>query len=82
MPPKTVAEIERRQRAVPWDCPILVHFACDDQPLYGCRRCILRFGLRLGDHTRLFGSEAEAFAHIATHRDPKNEEKRPRAIAA
>ena len=67
MVPDAVAAIQERLRAVPWDVPIAVHFACDDRPLYGCRVCILRFGLRTGDRSHLFGSEEEALAHIATH---------------
>jgi len=37
----------------PWEEPIRVPFACDDQPLFGCRLCILMFGLRRGDRARL-----------------------------
>ncbi len=67
MVPDAVAAIRRRLPAVPWTVPITVHFACDDKPLFGCRLCILRYGLRTGDRSHLFGSETEALAHIATH---------------
>jgi hypothetical protein len=66
---KAVAEVQRRLPAIPWDAPIRVHFACDDKALFGCRLCILRFGLRPGDRSHLFTSEAEALAHTATHAD-------------
>jgi len=52
---------------LPWAVPITVLFACDDKPSFGCRLCILRYGLRSGDRTHLFGSEAEARGPIATH---------------
>ena len=67
MQQRAIAEIKRRQPAIPWDVPIRVHFACDDRPLYGCRYCILRYGLKSGDRTRLFFSEAEALAHTGSH---------------
>jgi hypothetical protein len=57
----------QRLSAIPWDEPIHVHFACDDKPLFGCRLCILRFGLKAGDHRHLFRSETEALDHIASH---------------
>lgn len=65
--PDAVAAIRRRLPAVPWTVPITVHFVCDDKPLFGCRLCILRYGLRRDDRSHLFGSEAQALAHIATH---------------
>jgi hypothetical protein len=64
---RAVAEIKRRRPAIPWEVPIRVHFACDDRLLYGCRFCILRYGLKQGDHSRLFRSEAEALTHIQSH---------------
>jgi hypothetical protein len=64
-----IAEVQRRLPAIPWDAPIRVHFSCDDEPLYGCRLCILRFGLKAGDRSRLFADEAEALSHIGTHAD-------------
>jgi len=65
---EAVAEIQRRQPSIPWEQPIRVHFACDDKPLFGCRTCILRFGLKTGDRSHLFADEAEAINHIAGHR--------------
>jgi hypothetical protein len=59
--------MKRRLSAIPWDEPIHVHFACDDKPLFGCRLCILRFGLKAGDYRHLFRSEGEALDHIASH---------------
>jgi hypothetical protein len=67
MPPNLVADIQHRLRAIPWEEPIRVPFACDDQPLFGCRLCILMFGLRRGDRARLFADEAEACAHTTRH---------------
>ena len=69
MLPNSVAEIQRRLRAIPWDVPIAVHFACDDRPLFGCRLCILRFGLKSGDRMRLFADEGEAWDHTCRHAD-------------
>ncbi len=67
MVPDAVVEIRRRLPAVPWTVPIVVPFACGDKPLFGCRFCVLRYGLRTGDRSHLFGSEAEALAHISAH---------------
>jgi len=67
MPPNFVAEIRQRLRAIPWEEPIRVPFACDDRPLLGCRLCILMFGLRRGERARLFADEAEAWAHTTRH---------------
>ncbi len=64
---EAVVEIRRRQRAIPWEKPIRVQFAGDDGPLYGCRVCILRFGLKRGDRSALFETESEAAEHIARH---------------
>jgi len=69
MPPNSVAEIQHRRRAIPWDAPIRVHFTCDDKPMFACRLCILMFGLRRGDRMRLFADEAEARAHTCRHAD-------------
>jgi hypothetical protein len=67
MPPNSVADLQHRRRAIPWQEPIRVAFACDDQPLFGCRLCILMFGLRRGDRARLFADESEACAHTTAH---------------
>ncbi len=86
MVPDAVVAMRRRLPAIPWAVPITVHFACDDKPLYGCRLCILRHGLRAGDRRHLFGSEVEALEHIATHAkgfEPPAEERRTdRPLAA
>ncbi len=83
---KAVAEMQRRLPAVPWDAPIRVHFACDGKPLYGCRLCILRYGLKAGDHTHLFTCEAEASSHTVRHAEIALGEAyarmRDRAVAA
>jgi CRP-like cAMP-binding protein len=52
MGPDADAAIHRRLYAIPWSHPITVQFACDDRPHYGCRLCILRYGLKSGDHGR------------------------------
>lgn len=67
MSPHRVAEIRQRLRAIPWQEPIRVPFACDERPLFGCRLCILTFGLRRGECTHLFADEAEAWAHTTGH---------------
>ena len=67
MPPNSVADIQHRLRAIPWEEPIRVRFACDDRPLFGCRLCILMFGLRRGDRARLFADEADACTHTTRH---------------
>lgn len=67
MPPNSVADLQRRLRAIPWEDPIRVAFACDDKPLFGCRLCILMFGLRRGERAGLFVDEAEAWAHTMAH---------------
>jgi hypothetical protein len=69
VPPNSVAQIQYRLRAVPWEQPIRVPFSCscDGKPLFGCRLCILMFGLRRGECTRLFADEAEARAHTTRH---------------
>ncbi len=67
MPPNSVADIRQRLRAIPWEEPIRVPFACGDKPLFGCRLCILMFGLRRGEQARLFADEAEASAHTTRH---------------
>lgn len=67
VPPETVAEIQKRRPAIPWDRPIRVQFPGHDKPLFGCRLCILRFGLQRGDYTRLFVDEAEASSHSTMH---------------
>jgi hypothetical protein len=67
MPPKTVARIRQRLPAMPWGVPIRVQFSCDDEPLFGCRLCILRFGLKTGDRTRLYATEAGALSHTRAH---------------
>jgi hypothetical protein len=54
-------------RAIPWAKPIRVQFTCDDKPLFGCRLCILRYGLKTGDRTRLFTDEFEALSHTCSH---------------
>ncbi len=80
MIPDAVVAIRRRLPAIPWTVPITVHFACDDKPLFGCRLCILRYGLWTGDRRHLFGSETEALTHIATHSkgsDTPAAERRP-----
>ncbi len=64
-----VADVRRRLQAIPWDMPIRVQFHCDDTPLFGCRLCILRFGLRTGDRSCLFDSEGEAMLHTFSHAD-------------
>lgn len=68
MGPDLVAAMQRRLRAIPWARPIAVQFACDHTPRYGCRLCILRYGLKSGDRTHLFDTEAEAAKHIAAHK--------------
>ncbi|MGB6345322.1 MAG: hypothetical protein WBG15_21675, partial [Xanthobacteraceae bacterium] len=69
MPPNSVADIRQRLRAIPWEEPIRVPFTCtcDNTPLFGCRLCILMFGLRRGERARLFADEAEASAHTTRH---------------
>jgi hypothetical protein len=67
MPPSSVADICRRLHAIPWAEPIRVQFTCDDTPLFGCRLCILRYGLKTGDRTRLFADERDALSHTCTH---------------
>ncbi|HUI11876.1 MAG TPA: hypothetical protein VL048_00235 [Xanthobacteraceae bacterium] len=67
MPPNSVADIRQRLRAIPWEEPIRVPFACGDKPLFGCRLCILMFGLRRGEQARLFADEAEAWTHTSWH---------------
>lgn len=67
MLPEVVGEIQRRRPAIPWNAPIRVHFSCDDKPLFACRLCILRFGLKIGDRSHLFGDETEALVHIGSH---------------
>ncbi len=67
MIPDAVLATRRRLPAIPWTVPITVHFACDDGRLFGCRLCILRYGLRAGDRRHLFGSETEALEHITDH---------------
>jgi hypothetical protein len=67
MPPTVIAEIQRRLPAIPWREPIRVQFTCDDKPLYGCRLCILIFGLRYGDRGRLFADEIDALSHTCQH---------------
>lgn len=62
-----VGEVERRWPAIPWSRPIRVHFTCNDEALFACRLCILRFGLKSGDDSRLFRDERDALAHIGTH---------------
>ena len=69
MGPDSIKAMQRRLPAIPWHVPITVHFASEARPLFGCRFCILRFGLKNGDRTHLFVSETEARAHIATHAD-------------
>lgn len=68
MGPDSVAAMQWRLRAIPWSRPIAVQFACDYAPRYGCRLCILRYGLKSGDRTHLFETEAEAARHVAVHR--------------
>lgn len=53
---KTVAETQFRRAAIPSGSRVRVNFTC--ATLYGCRSCILRFGLRSGDRRRLFADEA------------------------
>lgn len=67
MRPDLVAAMQRRLPAIPWSRPIAVQFACDDRPRYGCRLCILRYGLKSGDRSHLFNTEAEAARHVAAH---------------
>lgn len=69
MSPIAIAEIQRRLSSIPWREPIRVQFACDDRPLFGCRLCILTFGLRWGDRGRLFSDEADALSHTCRHAD-------------
>lgn len=69
MQANSAARIQHSQKAIPWKEPIRVQFACDDRPLFGCRLCILMFGLRPGDHERLFPDQAEALRHICRHVD-------------
>jgi hypothetical protein len=66
-----VADVRRRLHAIPWDMPIRVQFYCDNKPLFGCRLCILRFGLRNGGRSYLFHSEDEALLHTFSHADIK-----------
>lgn len=62
-----VAEIRARHPTIPWREPIRVQFFCDDRPMYGCRLCILKFGLKKGDRSHLFTGEREALNHISEH---------------
>jgi hypothetical protein len=71
MQQKAVSDVRRRMHAIPWDTPIRVQFYCDEAPLFGCRLCILRFGLRTGDRSYLFDSEDEAILHTCSHADVK-----------
>jgi hypothetical protein len=85
MIPDAVLAMRRRLPAIPWATPITVHLACDDKPLYGCRLCILCYGLRAGDRRHLFGSENEALEHIAAHAagfEALADERRPRRPVA
>jgi hypothetical protein len=66
-----VANVRHRLHAIPWERPIRVQFYCDEAPLFGCRLCILRFGLRSGDRSCLFDSEDEAMLHTCSHADVK-----------
>lgn len=68
MGPGLIAAMQRRLPAIPWSRPIAVQFACDHRPRYGCRLCILRYGLKSGDRTHLFDTEAEAARHVAAHK--------------
>lgn len=63
----SVAEIQWRRRGVPWDEPIPVQFACDDKPMFGCRLCILMFGLKHGENDRLFADKTDASVHTCRH---------------
>jgi hypothetical protein len=67
-----VADVRRRLHTIPWDTPIRVQFYCDEAPLFGCRLCILRFGLRTGDRSYLFDSKDEAMLHTYSHADIKS----------
>jgi hypothetical protein len=71
MQQKAVADVRRRLHTIPWDTPIRVQFFCDEAPLFGCRLCILRYGLRTGDRSYLFDSEDEAILHTCFHADIK-----------
>lgn len=62
-----VEEIQARRPIIPWRQPIRVQFFCDERPMYGCRLCILIFGLKKGDRTHLYATEGEALNHIAGH---------------
>ena len=67
MCPDDVTRTRRRLSAVPWSAPIPIQFSCDDKPRYGCRLCILIFGLKPGDRHITFEDEAEASAHTRDH---------------
>lgn len=67
LPDHAIADICYRRPAIPWHEPIRVHFCYDEAPLYGCRLCILKFGLAAGDRGRLFADEAVATAHTGRH---------------
>jgi hypothetical protein len=71
MQQNAVADVRRRLHTIPWDMPIRVQFYCDEAPLFGCRLCILRYGLRTGDRSYLFRSEDEAMLHTCSHADVK-----------
>jgi hypothetical protein len=64
---ETIAKIQRRRSSIPWEEPIRVHLTCDDRPLFGCRLCILRYGLKAGDRARLFTDENMAASHTGHH---------------
>ena len=67
-----VAEIRARHPIIPWHEPIRVQFFCDDRPMYGCRLCILKFGLKKGDRSHLFAREGEALNYISEHETPSS----------
>jgi hypothetical protein len=73
MQQNAVANVRRRLHTIPWHAPIRVQFYCDEAPLFGCRLCILRFGLRTGDRSYLFDSEDEAMLHTLSHADVKSD---------
>lgn len=82
MGPDLIAATQRRLPAIPWNVPISVQFACDERQRYSCRLCILHYGLKAGDHTLLFDTEAEALKHIAKHKKPDDVSDRPECRTA